>query len=278
MTDPAPAPGEATTERVRGIFSNIADRYDAFNMLASMGIDRTWRRRLVKACRITPESRVLDLCAGTGDVSFAIADQAHPAEVVVTDFTPEMLSIAEKKAAEHPGPTALSFQLADAQELPFEDGRFDAVVIESVNAFVPDKVKAFGEYARVIRLGGYVAMNEGTWVKSSPPAELLKFIERSMGADFHTAEAWKDYLIGAGLEVTTAKTYRIKALRQRLDENAGLDLSDWMDRMRAIGSFIHSYATDPKLRQYAKTIMPSRAVIRDMFAYLGYGNYVARKP
>jgi len=91
MTERVPAPGEATAERVRGIFSNIADRYDTFNALASMGIDRSWRSALVKACALTPESRVLDLAAGTGDVSLAIAEKAAPAEVVVTDFTPEML-------------------------------------------------------------------------------------------------------------------------------------------------------------------------------------------
>ncbi len=154
MTNANPAPGEATTERVKSIFSGIADSYDAFNMLASMGIDRTWRRRLVKACRITPESRVLDLCAGTGDVSFAIADQAHPAEVVVTDFTPEMLSIAEKKAAEHPGPTVLSFQLADAQELPFEDESFDVVTVAFGVRNLPSRERNFAEVMRVLKPGG----------------------------------------------------------------------------------------------------------------------------
>jgi len=154
MTAENPAPGEATTERVRSIFSGIADSYDAFNMLASMGIDRGWRRRLVRACRITATSRVLDLCAGTGDVSFAIADQAHPAEVVVTDFTPEMLAIAERKASEHPGVTTLTFQLADAQELPFPDESFDVVTVAFGVRNLPSRERNFAEVLRVLRPGG----------------------------------------------------------------------------------------------------------------------------
>ena len=103
MSEKTPAPGEATAERVRGIFSNIAGSYDTFNALASLGIDRSWRKALVRAADLSANSRVLDLAAGTGDVSLAIARQAGPAEVVVTDFTPEMLEIAEHKAAEYEG-------------------------------------------------------------------------------------------------------------------------------------------------------------------------------
>lgn len=154
MTGENPAPGEATTERVRSIFSGIADQYDAFNGLASMGIDRLWRRRLVKACRVTPHSRVLDLCAGTGDVSFAIADQAHPAEIVVTDFTPEMVAIAERKAADHAGPTTFSFQLADAQSLPFDDASFDVVTVAFGVRNLPDRASNFAEVLRVLKPGG----------------------------------------------------------------------------------------------------------------------------
>lgn len=149
-----PAPGEATAERVRGIFSSIAGRYDTFNMLASLGIDRAWRRALVKACALTGDSRVLDLAAGTGDVSLAIANQAQPAEIVVTDFTPEMLAIAEQKAASYTGRSSLSFRHADAQELPFEDGSFDVVTVAFGVRNFPDRGRNFAEVFRVLKPGG----------------------------------------------------------------------------------------------------------------------------
>jgi len=154
MTERVPAPGEATAERVRGIFSNIADRYDTFNALASMGIDRSWRSALVKACALTPESRVLDLAAGTGDVSLAIAEKAAPAEVVVTDFTPEMLVIAERKAGEYSGPSRLTFREADAQDLPFGDESFDVVTVAFGVRNFPERDRNFAEVLRVLKPGG----------------------------------------------------------------------------------------------------------------------------
>lgn len=149
-----PAPGEATTDRVRTIFSSIAGRYDVFNALASMGIDRLWRRALVKTSALTNDSRVLDLCAGTGDVSLAIANQAAPAEVVVTDFTPEMLEIAERKAGEYTGRSLLTFKLADAQELPFADESFDVVTVAFGVRNLPERERNFAEVLRVLKPGG----------------------------------------------------------------------------------------------------------------------------
>lgn len=154
MTEQNPAPGEATTERVRGIFSNIADSYDAFNTLASMGIDRLWRRELVKACRLDAASRVLDLAAGTGDVSLAIAQQAGPAGIVVSDFTPEMLTIAERKADAYVGPSRLTFRLADAQDLPFEDATFDVATVAFGVRNFPERRRNFTEVLRVLKPGG----------------------------------------------------------------------------------------------------------------------------
>lgn len=154
MTVEQPAPGEATTERVRTIFSSIAGRYDTFNRLASLGIDKGWRRALVKACALSPASKVLDLCAGTGDVSLAIARQAGPGRIVVTDFTPEMLDIAREKAKEYSGPTELLFEHADAQELPFADESFDCVTVAFGVRNLPERERNFTEVLRVLKPGG----------------------------------------------------------------------------------------------------------------------------
>lgn len=154
MTEPTPAPGQPTTERVRTIFSSIAGRYDTFNALASLGIDRGWRKRLVKACALNADSRVLDLCAGTGDVSLAIAAQAAPREIVVTDFTPEMLEIAAEKAAAYDGPTKLEFEWADAQDLPFEHETFDVVTVAFGVRNLPNREANFAEVLRVLKPGG----------------------------------------------------------------------------------------------------------------------------
>ena len=154
MPDSDLAPGRPTAERVRGIFSQIADRYDVFNALASMGIDRSWRRELVRAAALTPDSRVLDLASGTGDVAFALANIGKPAEVVATDFVPEMLAVAEKKAAEHPPAVPVSFSVADAQELPFEDASFDVATVAFGVRNFPERERNFAEVLRVLKPGG----------------------------------------------------------------------------------------------------------------------------
>jgi demethylmenaquinone methyltransferase/2-methoxy-6-polyprenyl-1,4-benzoquinol methylase len=154
MPDTDVAPGRPTAERVRGIFSQIADKYDVFNALASMGIDRSWRRALVRAAAMTPTSRVLDLASGTGDVAFALANTGIPAEVVATDFVPEMLAVAEKKSAERPPAVPVSFSVADAQELPFEDGSFDVVTVAFGVRNFPERERNFAEVLRVLKPGG----------------------------------------------------------------------------------------------------------------------------
>jgi len=154
MPETQPAPGRPTAERVAGIFSTIADRYDVFNAMASLGIDRSWRRKLVRACALTPESRVLDLCSGTGDVAFALAEQGRPAEIVATDFVPEMLAVAEKKAAERHPETPVLFSVADAQDLPFPADSFDVVTVAFGVRNLPERERNFAEVLRVLKPGG----------------------------------------------------------------------------------------------------------------------------
>ncbi len=146
--------GQPTAERVQGIFSTIAPRYDRFNSMSSLGIDRAWRRATVRAARLTRASRVLDLCAGTGDLALALATQGAPGEVVATDFVPEMLDVAREKADAYQGPTALSFSVADAQDLPFEDASFDVVTVAFGVRNLPDRAANFAEALRVLKPGG----------------------------------------------------------------------------------------------------------------------------
>lgn len=154
-----PAPGEPTSERVLDIFSGIAERYDRFNRLSSLGIDRHWRREAVKAARLTPGVRVLDLCAGTGDLALALAAEGRASEVVGTDFTPEMIALARRKAAGVSGRTRISFEEADAQALPFPDSSFDVVTVAFGIRNLPDRAANLREVLRVLKPGGrYVVL------------------------------------------------------------------------------------------------------------------------
>lgn len=174
------ASGLTTTDRVRGIFAHIAPGYDTFNALASFGIDRLWRRTVVRMADLTPESRVLDLAAGTGDLSLALARRGRPAEVLGTDFVPEMLEVAKAKAARYPGPVRLAFQVEDAQALTLPDAGFDVVTVAFGVRNFPDRAANFREVLRVLRPGGRYVLLEFSRPANSAWRALYHFYLRTM--------------------------------------------------------------------------------------------------
>ncbi|HEX4350036.1 MAG TPA: class I SAM-dependent methyltransferase, partial [Verrucomicrobiae bacterium] len=86
------APGEARATKVNDLFARIARRYDLINDLQSFGLHRHWKRRVVDLARVAPGAKALDLCCGTGDISFALAQRG--ADVTGLDFSPQMLEVA----------------------------------------------------------------------------------------------------------------------------------------------------------------------------------------
>lgn len=161
---------EPSVDRSREIFSRISRRYDLVNALVSFGIDGSWRRVTVRSASPGPESRVLDLAAGTGDLTLAMARLGSPAEIVSTDLVPEMLEIARRKAKGYDGRARLSFQVADAQSLPFGDSAFDIVTVGFGVRNMPDRAANFREVRRVLRPGGRYVILEF----SRPPLRLWR--------------------------------------------------------------------------------------------------------
>jgi hypothetical protein len=155
---------------------------------------------------------------------------------------------------------------------------FDAVICESVTVFPQDKRRVVNEYVRVAKQGGYVGLNEGTWMKGSPPVELVEYAKRTMaGAVFLLADEWRALLESAGLAHIIVRAYEIHPFSQRLNEMRGLDAQDILDRMRGFKDFIILYARNPEFRRYARGIMPSARIIKNLFTYLGYGLYMGRR-
>ncbi len=109
------------------MFTSIAPRYDLLNHLLSFNIDRLWWWRAARQFRPTlmqPQARVLDLCCGTGDMTFALKRRAaKEAKIFGADFSHTMLQRAHRKSAG----TALRWIEADALQLPFPDQHFDLV-------------------------------------------------------------------------------------------------------------------------------------------------------
>lgn len=142
------------------MFARIVPTYDFLNHVLSAGLDRGWRRATVEACAWTRPSarpwRVLDVCAGTGDLAFAFAQAG--ARVALADFTREMLLEARAKGARRG--VAAPLAIGDTLRLPFADASFDASVVGFGIRNVEDLDRGLAEMARVVRPGGAVAVLE----------------------------------------------------------------------------------------------------------------------
>jgi len=146
--------------RTPEMFSRIAGRYDLLNHLLSLNIDRSWRRALVEQSGLAAGGRVLDVCAGTGDVAIAFADCAEPSEIVCVDLSREMLEIGVEKARRRKLEGVVRFVEGDALRLPFGDGRFDAVSIAFGLRNLPDYAAGIAEMKRVLAPGGRLLVLE----------------------------------------------------------------------------------------------------------------------
>jgi demethylmenaquinone methyltransferase/2-methoxy-6-polyprenyl-1,4-benzoquinol methylase len=123
------APGETRAAKVSDLFARIARRYDLINDLQSFGLHRSWKRRVAELARVTPGARALDLCCGTGDLAFALAQRG--ADVTGLDFSPQMLEVAAARLKKIPNSEFRipNFMQGDAQQLPFAENTFEIVTV-----------------------------------------------------------------------------------------------------------------------------------------------------
>jgi len=146
--------------RIEQMFSNIAPWYDFLNRLLSLRRDVVWRQELVQGIGLAPEALILDLAAGTLDVSLEITRQQPGSRVVAADFSLAMLLKGMEKLRTVRAENRIFPMAADAYALPFTEARFDAVTIAFGIRNLPDRVNALKEMHRVLRPGGIGAILE----------------------------------------------------------------------------------------------------------------------
>ncbi len=226
-------------------------------------------QEMVQLCHITSQSYVLDVGCGAGATPAYLAKEAG-CRVVAVDIREEMIALSTARVERDGVREKVELRQADARDLPFADATFDAVVVESVTSFIDDKRQAVGQFARATRPGGYVGLNEDTWLKASPPAELVEYTARTWGSTVpETADGWKELLEAAGLHDVLVQTYEIKAGR----EASQVQRYNLGDMLRMGYRTLRMY-TNPAFRQYMRERM---AMPGNLWEYLGYGLYVGRK-
>ncbi len=215
MTRPDTETKNAT--EVSAMFDEVSPRYDLLNDVLSAGNSRLWRISTTRAIAPRKGMRVLDIAAGTGTSSAAIA--AHGAHVTAADFSEGMLAEGRKRNA---GNDLIEFVFADATKLPFENDHFDAATISYGLRNVSDPKQAIAEMVRVVKPGGRIVIAEFSrptsdavnWAYTKynrhvlprvaaminrDAAEAYKYLNESIEA-WPTQDELARWLRGAGLE------------------------------------------------------------------------------
>jgi demethylmenaquinone methyltransferase/2-methoxy-6-polyprenyl-1,4-benzoquinol methylase len=152
---PGTSDQESAARAVREMFTSIAPRYDLLNHVLSCNVDRIWWWRTARrfaAILQRPEARVLDLCCGTGDMTFALRRRSanSGARILGADFSHAMLQRAGKKSAG----TSLRWVEADALSLPFPERSFDLVTTAFGFRNLANYDAGLREMIRILDLGG----------------------------------------------------------------------------------------------------------------------------
>lgn len=232
-------------------------------------------RELVERCHITSDSYILDVGCGVGVTPSYLA-KTIGCRVVGVDIHPEMVVRSQERAEREKLTDLLEFRTADAQDLPFPDATFDAVITESVTAFPEDKALAVREYARVTKSGGYVGLNESTWLKYPVPQEVADWASQNLGASVKplTQEEWKNLLSGAGLRDIFV---RISPVNTRTETRGILDRYGWSGMLGVMIRMIKLRIKSPTYREFVKSVNQGGLTPPDLVEYFGYGIYVGRK-
>ncbi len=157
--------GDAKQTYVADLFARIAGRYDLMNSLMTGGMHHHWKGVTARLTADGLAGPALDVATGIGDLALALAQQPGIAPSVGLDLLPEMIALANAKAAGRgraPGTQSASFLLGDAVCLPFPDNSFACVTAGFSLRNMPDLPRAINEMARVVRPGGRVTTLELT--------------------------------------------------------------------------------------------------------------------
>lgn len=157
--------------KVNHVFTQVASKYDLMNDAMSLGVHHFWKWFAIYVAHIKPNSKILDLAAGSGDLSLTLAQKYYPKiDITLADINAEMLKQGKKRLIDKGFFQNIHFSQVNAEQLPFLDQSFDACFISFGLRNVTNIKKALQELCRVTKIGGKVCILEF----SKPEYEWLK--------------------------------------------------------------------------------------------------------
>ena len=210
---------------VRQMFDSLAPRYDVANRVLSLGLDQSWRKKAISALDDSVQGTMLDLCAGTLDLTRMVLDNGA-SHVHAADFSAKMLSIGEAAKLKQNEPYTI--HCVDARDLPFEDGSMDGIICGFGLRNVPEVSLALAECARVLRPGGRLVvldffqpvgflprLLQGTYNRLIVPVvgglitgagDAYRYLNQSIDA-FHTADEFVAMMHAEGMDAVATQMF-----------------------------------------------------------------------
>lgn len=168
------------SDKVAAMFNSIAAKYDFLNHFLSLGIDKLWRRRLVKQLAKSNPRQVLDIATGTGDLAIQLANHHQLVNITGVDISENMLNIGRGKIWKRKLEERIKLKQANSMNLPFADSEFDAAMVAFGVRNFEDLSKGITEIHRVLKSGGSLYVLEFSMPSKFPMRNLYRFYFRKV--------------------------------------------------------------------------------------------------
>lgn len=171
LMKPTPTP---QPQEIQAMFDRISPVYDSLNDWLSLGLHRVWKLMAVKWTDSKPDSIALDLCCGSGDLTFLLRQQVNQGKVIGIDFSPQLLTLARHKAQQK-GYEDIEWMEGNVLSLPFADNSFDCITMGYGLRNVQDIPTCLKEIKRVLKPNGKASILDFHQPSSDWVANLQKF-------------------------------------------------------------------------------------------------------
>lgn len=159
------------------MFNNIAPKYDFLNHLLSAGIDRLWRKALVRKLAGKPHNLILDVATGTGDLAIA-SSKLMSAKITGIDIAEEMLAVGREKIRKKGLDGLITLEKGDSENIPFEGQSFDAAMVAFGVRNFENLERGLSEMYRVLKPGGVVYILEFSTPQVFPVKQIYRYYFR----------------------------------------------------------------------------------------------------
>jgi len=167
----------AKKEQVAKMFDNISARYDFLNHLLSFGIDKGWRKKVVRFASVSKPQRILDIATGTGDLALALSSTGAK-EIIGLDISKGMLEVGRQKVIKAKLAQKIDLQYGDSENIPFDSNSFDLVTAAFGVRNFENLDKGLTEMQRVLKPGGKLIVLEFSQPEKAPFKQVFGFYSK----------------------------------------------------------------------------------------------------